>query len=166
MDKKLVKIGRLGKPFGTQGHLRVVTENKYHDILAEQEVWWIKIKGQQVPFFVEDIMDPLYVKFEDIDNPEDAKSIAGKDLYLEDAHLPSGDMRATGVESLIGYGIFQGETSIGTIIDIREFPHQTMVLIDYRGQEKMIPLVEEYILEIDREKRMISMDLPQGLLDI
>jgi len=55
---------------------------------------------------------------------------------------------------------------LGEIKEIIEYPQQEMAAIIIKEKEVLIPLNEQLILEIDEEKKLISMDLPEGLLNL
>jgi 16S rRNA processing protein RimM len=38
--------------------------------------------------------------------------------------------------------------------------------IDFQGKEILIPAVDEFLKEVDRERKIIHIDAPDGLIDI
>ena len=45
-------------------------------------------------------------------------------------------------------------------------PQQFMALLSYRGKEILIPINDAFVQDIDPEKGLLYMDLPDGLLDV
>jgi ribosomal 30S subunit maturation factor RimM len=41
-----------------------------------------------------------------------------------------------------------------------------MLITRYKDKDVLIPAVEEFIIEIDDKKKLVLLDLPQGLLEI
>ena len=40
----------------------------------------------------------------------------------------------------------------------------TLFVVDYKGEELLIPAQEDFIIDIDRKHKVITVDLPEGLL--
>ena len=55
---------------------------------------------------------------------------------------------------------------LGPIVNIYEMPQHPILAIEYKNNEVLIPAVPDFIVKIDREKRIIEMELPEGLLEI
>jgi 16S rRNA processing protein RimM len=55
---------------------------------------------------------------------------------------------------------------LGRIIEVIEFPQQEMAVISHNKNEIFIPINENLIEKIDKEKQYIYMNLPEGILDI
>jgi 16S rRNA processing protein RimM len=69
--------------------------------------------------------------------------------------------------SIIGYRIFaDGFGEIGVLNEILEMPGQTMLQTFYKEHEVLIPAVEEFVLEINDKQRQITLNLPEGFLDL
>ena len=68
----------------------------------------------------------------------------------------------------IGYTIYDDENEVvlGTITEMIEQPHQLLAKIFIDNKEVLIPLNEATLLEINRKKKEVVVDLPEGLLDV
>ena len=55
---------------------------------------------------------------------------------------------------------------MGLIEDVREYPQQFLASIQYQEKEVLIPLNEAFIVEIDKTKKLLILDLPDGLLEL
>jgi 16S rRNA processing protein RimM len=55
---------------------------------------------------------------------------------------------------------------IGTITDVDQSTENILFVIETDDDEILIPAVEEYITDIDHEKKIIRLRLPDGLLDL
>ena len=124
---KLIQIGFTKKPHGLKGELKLHVEDRYLEDLMNAEVVVLQIKGKPTPFFIEDVRigNAIIGKFEDVDSPETALSIANKEMSLREEDIIPDDEREIEVEGLqylkcIGYTIFDGENKIGDIIEILE----------------------------------------------
>jgi len=68
--------------------------------------------------------------------------------------------------ALMGYMVQEKGKSLGIIQEVIEQPHQLLVTILYQGQEAYIPLHEESLKGVDHVKKTVSVELPDGLLDL
>ena len=59
------------------------------------------------------------------------------------------------------------EGPVGTVADIRQVPGQSWLVVeDAAGREVLVPLVEEFVQEVDEQGRSLLVSLPLGLLDL
>jgi len=107
----------------------------------------------------------LRVKFKGVDSPEVAKALKGKKLYVEPSQLPPLGEGEFYFFELEGYEIVDEEgRKIGRLAGIERLPSQDMFYIEVEdGKEIMLPVVSEFVLKIDREKKHIVARIPEGL---
>ncbi len=171
MQDEYIQIGKLGKPHGLQGALKVHLWDEFSDFRPKQ-VLFVKQAGDLVPFFIEKVREHgvhVLVYFEDLENPNAAYQLANKPIFVRKQDLPPAylEQEVSEMEAVLGFRIFdQNLGEIGPIIDYDEQVYQTMVLVDYKGTEVMIPWVDAYIERMDVEQQIIEMDLPEGLLTL
>jgi 16S rRNA processing protein RimM len=55
---------------------------------------------------------------------------------------------------------------LGDVIEIIEYPYQSLAKINFQGTDVLIPLVDAIIVEIDDQKKLIQVNLPEGILAI
>lgn len=173
INEKLVKIGATQKPHGLKGELKVYIEDQYEEDFEQCETVFLTISGKTMPYFIEEIRggNATIVKFEDIDNIDDASRIAKRDLFLRESDLIPDEMRtAPLVESfdyLDGYTMIdKNEGTIGVIKEIIEMPEQEMAVVEYKNRERYVPLNEHFVTEVKDKEKIVYVDLPEGLLDL
>ena len=172
MDK-IVPIGFTKKPHGLKGEMKLFVEEKYLEDLMNTDIVVLEIKGKKMPFFVEDVRvgNNIIAKFEDVDTPEDALSIANKEMFLrEEDIIPDNarefEVEVTPFEHCVGFTIFDGATEIGVIEEIVEYPQGEMAVLTYNNKDTIVPLNDVFVKKLDNEKRQIIMELPEGILDL
>ena len=173
MLDKYITIGHTQKTYGSKGQVKLVIQNQFLDDFLKSDFIFMNLLGKPAPFFIESIeeMDTLLLKVEEIDSPEQAKSIVSKEVYLREKDLskPPVDIPDTDLEygDLIGYLLRDLDLGdIGKIKEIQEFPQQEMAVVDYDGKEIFIPLHYKLIAEFDEDGKKITLRLPEGLLDL
>jgi 16S rRNA processing protein RimM len=173
MEKNLLVIGYTRKPHGLKGEIKLQVTERYLEDLLNVEFVFLNLKGQNMPFFIEDIRvgNSIIAKFEDVNSPEAALKIASKEMYIRQEDLIPDDEREMEVEiptyeRCLGYVIFNGTERIGAIEELIEYPQQEMAVVQYNNREVLVPLNAAYIQKIDDSEKMILVDLPEGLLDL
>jgi 16S rRNA processing protein RimM len=172
-----ISIGKITKAHGLDGSLRVRIKDRYIDDFNATDVVFLEVSGKPIPFFIDEVKggtDPI-VKFEDINNLESAKELANKEVMLRETDLlPLAPVEAEEDSDIDDrYERFQGFTlvdaalgEIGVIREVLELPGQFLALVDFQDQEVMVPLHPSLIQKADLKKRILEMDLPEGLLDL
>lgn len=170
---ELIEVGYTMKPHGLNGEIKVVVEENYEDDFLDVEVVVLEIKGMQTPFFVESVRgaNQLIVKFENIDNRDEALKISSKKLFLkaEDINTDNNEQItvSSDIDSIIGYLLKdKNSDNQGIISDIILVNDQDMAILDLENKEVFIPLIPHWIIEKDSTKKEILMDLPNGLFDL
>lgn len=172
---ELIEIGKVGKPFGTEGLLRCFINARYLADFLESEVFFVRLTGQAVPFFIEGVEgdgESLLVQVEEMDDREEALKLSGKELYLRMEDLISDDRKTETAsqqqyERWVGFRLKdQTLGELGQIESFIELPQQLLAILHYEGKEVMIPFQEKLILEINPSDKTVLMDLPEGLLEL
>ncbi len=167
-----IEIGEILKPFRAEGELLAVVEDKFKADTANAKAIFIETNGLKVPFFIEKIEsdgEVFYIKFEEFSGPEEIKKYNGLKIFLRDSDLsfPIDQLYDNDEDklNLTGFHIVDHNSDQSfEIIRTEQYPQQLMAIILKDGQEKLIPLVEEFILEIDENNKQIIMKLPENLI--
>ena len=163
--EEVYRIGRLGKAHGVKGEVSFQFDDDIFD-RTDCDYLILEVDGILVPFFIEEYRFrsdtvPL-VKFEDVDTQQRAQELTGCDVYfprsLADDDAPS-------LTSLVGFDIVDAQTAapVGRIAAIDD---STANLLFELEDGRLIPAAEELITGIDTTHRQISLNIPQGLLEL
>lgn len=162
------KIGRIGKPHGIKGELTMMVEDDVFD-RVEGEYLILLIDGILVPFFIEDYRfrseQSALVKFCDIDTQERASELTGCDVFFPRSLSDSDDTDTLTWQEAIGYQVADDNSgkTLGTISYIDASTANTLIELD---NGMLIPAAYEIIKDINTEQRLITMSLPEGLMEI
>lgn len=163
-------IGYITKTKGLKGEVQVYFEFDEPEDLTLDSVF-AEINGKLVPFFVSayklqnNQTGNFY--FDDIDTIEKAEALVRKKLYLPNNLKPVRDedeFLITDLKGFIVHDEVAGE--LGEIIEIHEYPQQYVAVVPYQNKEIMFPLNDDLIVEIDEEKGILRVALPEGLIDL
>lgn len=99
---------------------------------------------------------------------EKANELKGRKVFLPTTELPELDEDQFYFHEIHDFTVLDATTNaiVGKVTDVVEMPQQDMLVVDSNGKEVLIPLAEDLIIEIRKEKMEIEMRLPEGLLDI
>lgn len=172
-EPNYISIGFTRKTHGVQGELKAAIEPEFLPVVLEKGRVFFDIRGKKVPHFVGAVRgagEPI-VKLEDVNTREDALPLQSRELFLLDTDLPVDFASIEEDELEYGYLVdFQLTDKtlgpIGKIESVVEMPQQEMAAVQYRGREVLVPLNEHFIVAVDQDARVLTVALPEGLLDI
>ncbi|MBS1663606.1 MAG: 16S rRNA processing protein RimM [Bacteroidetes bacterium] len=164
-------IGKLVAVFGLQGELVLQHRlGKKTTLKGLRTIFLEEKKDEMLPWFIESARvkseEELYIKLEGLDTKETARRVVQKEVWLteEDFTQYAG---ASAPISLVGFRLIDGKTDLGPILEVIEQPHQVLCKIELApGKEALIPIHEETLRKLDKKKREVHVELPDGLLDV
>ncbi len=162
-------VGTITRTHGYKGELivKLDTDDPYYyknleSVLLEQN-------GLLVPFFLKSCSvyknSSLRVEFEGVDEPE---FLIGRNLYLPLNTLPPLTGNKFYYHEITGFNVVDEKLGeIGIITGVREANAQDLFEIKGpQGQEILIPIIDDWIVKVDRNKKTIVVKTPDGLLDL
>ena len=165
----LSRIGFVNKTSGFKGNISCMIDIARPEKLLKNKFFFILLEGLPVPYATEKIEmkgDDLIIKFEDVDTEEQAKKLLRKEIYAEKFKgKKKNDLLSW--KDLVDYmaiDTISGE--IGLISEVLEYPKQMIAKCLVDGKEILFPLNDDIIVDIDDEKKIVFVELPEGLLDI
>lgn len=162
--KDFIIAGVIEKVHGTKGELKI----SFDQNISLKEWVFIEINEKPVPFFIEkkstyDLQ--CIVKLESIYNIHDAEKYLNLNILVPDEKKNSKtrkeDLELTGfllIDNLLG--------EIGTVESIEELPMQLIFKTTFKERELLIPAAKDFIIEINEKKRIVFLNLPEGILDL
>ena len=109
----------------------------------------------------------LVVKFVGIDSISDAEGLIGCELQVPGAERANLGPGWAYVSDLVGCVVFDGDSEVGQVYDVRFGAGEAPLLIVKAGsKEYEIPYAEAYLTDADLGQKIIRMKLPEGLLEL
>ena len=161
------KIGTLTRTHGIGGELSMNFTDDVWD-RADADYVFLEVDGIQVPFFLEGWRfrsdSVALLKFQDIDNSEDATEYVGADVYFPYDLTPEPDEDDEYTwKHFTGWQVVDAACgTLGEIVYVEDSTANTIFCIE----GKLVPATEDFIERIDAKERTIYMNLPDGLLDL
>lgn len=168
--KAAYKIGYILKPHGLKGQVTVSLDAEAPADLEDVDTIFVEKNNQLIPYFREQISitgAKAYLKLEDIDTPEAAKEISKSALYLPKASRPKSGRGEFYDDEVIGFEVIDSEAgSLGSVTEITTAGPNKLLTLIHNGKEILIPVNSPFIKSINKGKKTISVELPEGFLNI
>jgi len=166
-EEEVYKIGRMGKVHGVKGEVTLQFDDDIFD-RVDADYLILKIDGILVPFFIEEYRfrsdSVALMKFEDIDTQERARELTGCDVFFPRA-LADDEGDVPSLAMLVGFELVDAASGKG-VGRIAAIDDTTVNLLFELEDGTLIPASEELITDIDQENRIITIDIPEGLLEL
>lgn len=164
------RIGLINKPHGVHGELLFTFDD---DIFDRMEADYIicMMDGILVPFFFESYRfrsdSTALIKLEGIDTEQQARRMTNVEVFFPKEHVEELEDNELTWSYFVGFLIKDvNEGEIGKVIDVDDSTINTLFVVDHNDTEVLIPAQEDFIVDLDRGKRVITMQIPAGLLDL
>ncbi len=164
-------LGKIAKKYSFKGEVLVYLDTDEPELYTELESMFVEINGHLVPFFIEKSSIHrekfLRTQFEDMDSEEAADTIVGRDVYLPLTMLPKLEGNKFYYHEVVGFdAIDQRLGNFGTILRISDNGVQALFEVQKEDAVILIPLIDEFIIEVNRENKSILFNTPEGLIDL
>jgi 16S rRNA processing protein RimM len=125
--------------------------------------------GTLIPYFIETISvrgDRAFVKFEDVQSPEEANQLKGASIYLSKESRPKLARGEFYDEEVTGFEVLLEEELLGHVKEVETAGPNRFIIVTTKEKEVMIPVNGPFIKSINKSKKKITVSLPEGFLDI
>lgn len=165
-------LGKITKIVGFKGEIAVFIDSDEPENYSRIESVFVEFNSGLIPFFVEYIKarnknNQFTIKFEDIDDHEEAARLQGCELYLPLAALPALEGNAFYFHEVEGFSVTDHlKGPVGTIIKVLDYPGNPLFEISHGDKIILVPLQDQFIEKVDRTTRQIFIKAPEGLIDL
>ncbi|MCE3229836.1 MAG: rRNA processing protein RimM [Bacteroidetes bacterium] len=162
MDLK--EIGYFSKTHGIKGHLILKSDLDF--FFEEVNAFFIDSGGSKAPYFVSEINDTnngIMVLLEEISSVEKAKTLIGKKVFIDSQFIAEQEDNI----DWVGFELIDSiHGSLGEITGVSDNGHQVLVSLLHKNKEIILPLVDDFIENIDETARKIFFKAPEGLIEV
>jgi 16S rRNA processing protein RimM len=132
---------------------------------------FVEYNKHLVPFFIEQSSlhknDFLRIRFEDVTTEEEADALLGNSIYLPLKLLPKLSGNKFYFHEVIGFEVEDKRLGIvGKIQSINDSTAQPLFEVLNGEVEILIPMIDHFLIKIDRENKKVIMNLPEGLIEM
>jgi 16S rRNA processing protein RimM len=164
-------LGKIAKLHGYKGEVSLFLDVTNPSDYNQLERIFVDVDGVLVPFFIDQLKLKnkgfVAVKFQGINDEDAAKKLLKKSIYLPEEELADLDDNQFYDHEISGYNVvdtIKGDIGIvDTVIDLVSNP---LLRLEKDGKEVLIPIFEGLIQKVDRKKKILYIQAPEGLIDL
>lgn len=167
-EEDVYKIGVIGKTHGIKGELSIHVDDDVFD-RVDADYLVLRLDGIFVPFFMEEYRfrseEVVLMKFVSVDTQERARELTGTEVFFPRHLAESEEETEMSMAQIVGFSIVNDADGkeVGRVENIDDSTVNTLFELD---NGILIPATDDMVTEIDMEKRIVRMLLPEGLLDL
>lgn len=160
-NEEVIAIGKITRTHGKRGEIQCLMENEYWDN-ADATFLILSINNILVPFRVLDWRgkgsDSLIFQLDHITDELEAQQLIGHHAYMLKSDISEEDEILPTWQSLLGYQVIDTDQgNLGTITDVDETTINTLITLN---NNQLIPLHEDFIIDIQQDQQQITICLP------
>ncbi len=164
-------LGKIAKKFSFKGEVLIYLDTDEPELYEDLESVFVECNKNLIPFFIQNSAlhkgDFLRVQFEDVDSEQEADAILNCEVYLPLKMLPKLEGNKFYFHEVVGFEIEDKRVGVfGKIVSINDTTAQPLFEVLNGEVEMLIPMIDHFIVKIDRENKKVMMDLPEGLVEM
>lgn len=163
------QLGYVIKTHKLKGEIQIFLDVDSPEIYKKLKSMFVLKNNILISFFIDTIKinrDKALVKLNDINKLADAKALVSSKIYLPLSFLPSFNDGQYYYHEIIGFELYDGEKFIGRVTNVLTHTPQTLITVDCKGKEILVPLIDEVVKNVDLKGKRIDSNLPNGLIEI
>jgi 16S rRNA processing protein RimM len=169
-------VGWISDAHGLKGELYVRLYADQSDWLNELDSFYLLSQKTPAPENINEfkvkVKKPhkkgLIIGTPQIQDRTAAENMIGHWFYIsEEILISEDDSSEFYLKEIMGFEVRDQQLGVvGKVHGFSSNGEQDLLVLKHNGKEVLIPLIEEFVIEIDFDRGLIEMDLPEGLLDL
>ncbi|GGF76207.1 ribosome maturation factor RimM [Wenyingzhuangia marina] len=164
-------LGKIVRKHSFKGEVVIKLDTDEPELYENMESVFVEHGKDLIPFFIEERLlqkgNQLRVRFETVDTEQDADAIMNAGIYLPLSFLPKLTGNKFYFHEIIDFTAVDVEYGeFGIIKGVNDTTAQPLFEIMNDGVEILIPMIDEFIKEIDRKGKRVVLQTPPGLIDM
>jgi len=160
------KVGYISRTHGLKGEVTAVFDDEFE--LGDLTSVFLEFNGSLVPYFLESISDrgdQAFVKFEGVDSLTEANNLKGCSVYLPKSVRPKSKRGEFYDDEIIGFVV--DDENHGNLGSVKEIQDQGMnrILVIEGKKEILVPFDSPLVVSVNKTKKIIKVNLPEGFLE-
>ena len=168
---KLIEVGRIINTHGLKGEVKVLPFSD--EPLRFKNYKTVFVKGtnyerQHSVTSVKTVKNVAVLKFEEVQSIEEAETLKGYLVYIEESVIPVLEEDSFYVKDLIDCSVFNeiGEL-LGTLKEVISTGSNDVYVVErIEKPNLLVPALKSVVLRVDISQKRVEVQLPKGLLEI
>jgi 16S rRNA processing protein RimM len=160
------KIGYVSKTHGLRGEVTVNTLPDCPDLTSIDTVY---LGDDLVPHFISSISvkgDKAFIRFDNVNDIDQAAALKGVSLFLPKSERPKLARGEFYNDEVVGFEVVEDDNVLGKVDDIMEAGPNRFLVLDHNGKEVLIPINGPFIKSVNKSRKRVTVELPEGFLDL
>jgi len=164
MDPEYITIGRILRPWGVKGEIKVEVMTDFLDRFSPKQEIYVKhrkvtIEGSRWH------RGQVILKLKEIDNIESAEVFRGQFIEIQRSQVSPLAENEYYRFQLIGLEVWTIEGDcLGHISDILSTGSNDVMVVPYHGAELLIPTIEDVVKSVDLDAGCVVIEVIEGIL--
>ena len=165
-------LGIIARKHSYKGEIVIVVDSDEPELYSNIDAVFIAYNDKLIPFFIEHILlqkgNQLRIKFEDVNNEDEAQDLLKREAYLPLTLLPKLEGDKFYYHEVIGFKVKDiNYGNVGIITSINDTTSQAIFVIKTKDKKQvLIPIIDEFIHKVDRANKTILVKTPDGLIQM
>lgn len=166
-------VGKVKEAHGLKGELYILVfsgDMSWLPKLKTFEISHSEIKSKKAILNLESFRkfkEGFILKTHEVKDRTQAEAYKGWLFSIDDELLVSKKGEIIYLSEILGFEVQEQEQSYGKIKSISTNGAQDLLVVESNsGEELLIPFVDAFIKKIDHDKKIVSVNLPEGLAEI
>ncbi len=170
MDKnEYFYLGTISRKFSFKGEVVLQINADLNTFPNHIKSVFVDLQQKRIPYFIEFTKthkkNSIRLKFEDVNSEIEAENLVKHDVFILKSEIDIDDEFS--LKDLIGFKAYGDHNNfIGEITNLNTSTLQAFFEVQSNEKQILIPVNEDWILEIDEDQKEIFFELPEGLLDL
>ena len=169
--KNCTKIGFVRKTHGVHGEVTLEFEQQFEFSVEAARRFFIELEGLLVPFYVSEnglrfkSGKTALVFFDWVETENYARRLVGQDVYLFQNEIIEDDEEE---ETFLYLNYMLKDKSLGNfgiISEAEDYSGNVVLSVLHKGKQILVPFNEDFLISVDEKQKIITLDLPEGLIE-
>lgn len=164
-----VEIGFIKKKFSHQGKFILQLHSSLLDLKKTSEYLFLELDNCLIPYKIIELnkknSEEYLIQLKNIEDENMLDPFLNCNVWIEKSFSKKIKNKEFDLQDLIGYSVIEGnDKELGILQEISENKfQQLMKVVNENKKEVLIPLIEDFFVEIDSKNKVIYLELPEGL---
>jgi 16S rRNA processing protein RimM len=164
-------LGKIAKLHGYKGEVSLFLDVTNPADYNKLKRVFVDVDGVLIPFFIDQLKPKnkgfIAVKFQDINEEIAAKKLLKKSIYLPEDELAELSDTSFYDHEISGFKVYdQIKGFIGIVDTVIDLTANPLLRIEFNTNEILVPIFDGLIKNVDRDKKELHIQAPDGLIDL
>ena len=168
LKESCFQIGFIQRTHGLKGELTCVIESELPE--ADLNAVFVEVDNRLIPYFIKSLSlqgNRSLMQLDDVETLEQARRLVGKSLYLQKTLRPRLARGAFYDDEITGFAVTdEALGDLGQVREVIDAGPNKLIAVDHGDKEVLIPVNGPFIKSINKSRKTITVELPDGFLDL